>query len=288
MNSVTLRSFAKLNLGLEVVRRRADGYHDINSVFVAIDLADTVTLEPLDELDARCEPPVTERMEDDLVYKAASALREITQARKGAKIRVHKHIPQGGGLGGGSSNAAAVLRGLCALWDLTVAPSQLHEIAASVGSDVPFFLGASPALVKGRGEHVVPIDVPMPWHVCVVTPGIHIATPWAYKQLQRTEERAATDLVATLRRGVQDPDALRAGLVNDFEPVVLDAHPLLATIKHDLYAAGAAWAGMSGSGSTMFGLFTAREAAAAACAEIRPTRTFLCRTLRYEDPAIGG
>ena len=150
MKQLRLRACAKINLGLEILRKRADGYHDLNSIFVAIDLHDVITIVRSDVLSVECEPPVTDNPEDNLVFRAARML--VSDSKQAAKIRVTKHIPSGGGLGGGSSNAATALLGMSILY-----PQHgplLAPYAKSLGSDVPFFLNPGVALVQGRGDIV--------------------------------------------------------------------------------------------------------------------------------------
>lgn len=255
---------AKINLGLQVLHRRPDGYHEINTVFAAVDLYDELELTPRDDGRIVCRvegnPQLAgEPAENNLCVRAARALRDAAGVREGADLLLRKRIPTGGGLGGGSSDAAAVLAGCARLWNLSLLPADLAEIGAQLGSDVPFFLGTGPAVARSRGEVLEPLDLVLPWRVLLVNPGIHVPTPWAYRALNRTGVRPADDLAAALRGGIENPDLLRRLLVNDFEEAVFAAHPELERIRERMYDAGALLALMSGSGSTMFGLFADEE-----------------------------
>jgi 4-diphosphocytidyl-2-C-methyl-D-erythritol kinase len=262
-----MRAPAKINLGLEVIRRRADGYHDINTVFIPLDLYDEILLRLLD--DGRIELRVEGNDElgagpDNLCIRAAIALRERLGCEElGLDITLTKRIPMGAGLGGGSSDAASILLGAASLWGDTqgVPRPILHEIAASLGSDVPFFLLGGAAQASSRGEDLRPLDITLPYTVLLVNPGIHVPTPWAYGMVGRTDERPASDLPALIDQGMRSPELLRTAILNDFEPAIFNAHPLLAELKERLYAHGALFALMSGSGSTMFGLFSDAEGA---------------------------
>ena len=276
-----LRAPAKINLGLEVLRRRSDGYHDLNTAFAALDLHDSITLARRDDGQIKLSVVGNPELGSDasnLCVRAALALRDHVGDRTlGLEIELEKRIPIGAGLGGGSSDAAGVLKGAAALWGVDVGNGELSELASALGSDVPFFLRAGLAIAGSRGETLNPVDLALPFAILLVNPGIHIATPWAYQQVARNSERPATDLELILRRGVLNPEILRAELVNDFEPAMFGHYPQLARIKERLYDAGAVFALMSGSGSTMFGLFGTAAEATAAALEFAPYWT--CVTL---------
>ncbi|MDB5034284.1 MAG: ispE [Chlorobi bacterium] len=257
-----LRAPAKINLGLEVIRRRPDGYHDINTIFAAVDLHDTIFLKsrPDNAIDCRVEGNDSLTSDrNNLCVRAAEALRNATGCRRGLDIALHKRIPMGAGLGGGSSDAAAVLKGAATLWGIDPGDRVLHELAAGIGSDVPFFLGAPLAIAVSRGEELRALDMNLPHAILLINPGIHVATPWAYGAVNRGSGRSASDLTTILQRGLVSPDLLAGQLVNDFEPAVFAEYPLLRMLKERLYEAGALFALMSGSGSTMFGLFQRME-----------------------------
>lgn len=253
MQDIIISAFAKINLGLEVLRKRPDGYHDIRSVFVAIDLADEVRLAPSEHLDVSCIPAMTARPEQNLAYLAAQTmLSHPSAAGKGAKILLTKHIPAGGGLGGGSSDAAAVLLGLREMYALPITDAEMHTMAASIGSDVPFFLHGGSALIEGRGELVTPVQLTLPYHVVLVLPGIHVETAAAYRGVIPRGTVSTRDLM----QDIANIDGCQSHVRNDFEVSVFAQHPVLQEIKQRLLTLGASYASMSGSGSTMYGLFT--------------------------------
>lgn len=257
-----LRACAKINLTLEVLGRRPDGYHDIASVFQAISLFDTLTLEESESLSLRCSLPDLEG-EGNLALKAARALQQATGCRAGASITLEKGIPVAGGLGGGSSDAAATLVGLNRLWRLDLAPSRLAQVAASVGSDVPYFLVGGTALVEGRGERVTPLPPAPPlWVVLLLapqsSPGAKTAQLYSLLQKEHYASGAATRrLVAALREGRFPGE----GLVNSFEAVASRAFPFLEEHRGAFLRAGAASVHLTGSGPTLYTLVAAEEEA---------------------------
>jgi 4-diphosphocytidyl-2-C-methyl-D-erythritol kinase len=268
-----LTPFAKINLGLEILRKRADGYHDINTVFLPITLADELTIEPADTLSVECaEIPIPQ--EDNLVFKAARLLQAQCNVSRGAKIQLHKKIPTGAGLGGGSSDAAATLRGLCELWNISPGEEALHAIAAQLGSDVPFFLLNAPAIGSGRGEILQPLSIQLLYTLLIVYPNIHISTAEAYSEVHLSEQ--ATNYNAVFS-GDTTPDILRTKIVNSFEESAFKRHPELLEIKNNLYDNGAVFSLMSGSGSSMIGFFETKEMATLAAAQFPDYQTFVCK-----------
>lgn len=265
-NHVSLLAPAKINLGLEVLRRRPDGYHDLNTLFVALDFGDQVDVSRRNDNRILCQVEGADDIPTDgrnLAVAALLRLREELGLTGGFDIHLTKRIPTGGGLGGGSSDAAAALRGAQALAG-SGRPDDalLHRIARDLGADVPFFLHGGTALGQGIGNDINPVHLPFPWAVLLVNPGIHVPTPWAYRELGREEERRpASDLVGALRLGIGQPEQLSRTIVNDFEGVVFGRYPILRRIKEELVDAGALFALMSGSGATIFGLFETVESA---------------------------
>lgn len=265
--------YAKINLGLEILRKRADGYHDINTVFLPITLADELTIEVASDLSVECaEIPIPQ--EHNLVFKAARLLQKQCAISRGAKIQLHKKIPTGAGLGGGSSDAAATLRGLCTLWDISPGEDTLHAIAAQLGSDVPFFLLGTPAIGSGRGEILHPLSIQLPYTLLIVYPNIHISTAEAYSDVHLSDE--ATDY-HLLFSGDITSDILRTKIVNSFEESAFKRHPELLEIKNNLYDTGAVFSLMSGSGSSMVGFFETDEKAKQAAEQFPDYQTFVCK-----------
>jgi 4-diphosphocytidyl-2-C-methyl-D-erythritol kinase len=261
---------AKINLYLRVVGRRPDGYHEIETIFQTIALADTLAFtlsalcSPLSagrEILLECDDPSLPTDEKNLIIRAARALiatEQLTNEEQRAcaqrtSIRLQKRIPVAGGLGGGSSNAAATLLALRRLWNLEIPDEALHALAAELGSDVPFFLRGGAALATGRGEILTPLPDPPPLSLVLVVPRFGVGTPWAYSAWRPvTDGPSVEECRAALATG--DRDALGATLRNDLEPGVFAAHPELAAMRERLLAAGAAAARMTGSGSTLFAL----------------------------------
>lgn len=278
---------AKLNLGLEVLRRRSDGFHDLNTIFAEIDLCDSISLHPdnsgkvslqiLGNTSLGDEPPET-----NLCVRAVHAAARLIGSDmlpSGVRILLTKSIPTGAGLGGGSSDAAATLIGVLRLWGVepgTIRREHLIAEAAALGSDVPFFLDGGVAIAGSRGEELTQLDLRLPWHILLVHPGLHISTAAAYGAVNRTDEREATDLVSALRSGLADPSTLSDLLSNDFESPIFSMHPELREIRRKLIETGAFFARMSGSGSSIFGLFHHRQEASAAMEAFPDLRSDLC------------
>ncbi len=253
---------AKLNISLEVFGRRPDGYHDIRSVMVPVSLYDEVAVEEIPGgIVVECDDPDVPVDAANTCHRAASLFRERAGLPAGVRIRIRKGIPSQAGLGGGSSDAAATLKGLYALTDSRLPPEELLALAARVGADVPFFTLGSAALVEGFGEALTPIPWKDPFHAIVVKPPFGMSTREGYERLRRGPMEAPP-------RGqvpsFPDLSALAAAVRNDFEEAWAPARPEIARLKAALLAAGALAAGLSGSGSTVFGLFaTAGDAAEA-------------------------
>ncbi len=249
------RAYAKINLGLLVVRRREDGYHDIETIFHRIDLFDRLTFEPDERIVIQADRTEVPEDERNLCYRAALLLRERLGVRHGARITIEKHIPVGAGLGGGSSDAASTLLALTELWGAEVNEADLASVALHLGSDVPYFLRSGTAQAVGRGEILEYFPLELPYTILVVNPGIHISTSWAYGRITPGIRRPAISLKLALQQGVEAPERLTGFLRNDFEDVVFREHPAVGKLKQEILAGGAAFASMSGSGSTVYGLF---------------------------------
>lgn len=257
----SLRAFAKLNLGLHVLRRRSDGFHDLATVFLPIGWADTLTVAPAGSLKMTCSDDRLPVDDSNLVVKAAKRLAFAFGIERGALMHLEKILPAGAGLGGGSSDAAATLNLLCRLWELNASHEQLRELALDLGSDVPFFLHGRPAYAGGRGELLRPmLDYTMPYTIAVVAPDVHISTAWAFSQIAPSDS-GRPDLEAVVRSN--DLERWRRELINDFEGPIMRATPRLETLKQLLLECGAGYTSMTGSGSAIYGAF---ESVAQACA----------------------
>jgi 4-diphosphocytidyl-2-C-methyl-D-erythritol kinase len=259
---MTVRSYAKINLGLRILRKRPDGYHDLETVFHRIHLFDEIDLLPT-EGPLTLETDLTEIPTDstNLCLRAAQLLKDRARTRSGAAMTLRKRIPVGAGLGGGSSNAAAVLLALKDLWSVRVEREELQTMALSLGSDVPYFLTKGSALATGRGDHLEAIQLNLPYWIVVVVPPVHVSTAWAYKNLTLQDHRGEVSLGDHLQQTTTDHEKLLPALTNDFEPLVLSSYPIVLDSKQQLSRSGARHALLSGSGSAVFGLFPTEEAA---------------------------
>ncbi|HMK60310.1 MAG TPA: 4-(cytidine 5'-diphospho)-2-C-methyl-D-erythritol kinase [Dissulfurispiraceae bacterium] len=269
---ITLHAPAKINWSLYVLGKRNDGYHNILSLMQLIGLYDTITFEKAADIELHCDMHMPQ--EQNLVFRAAVLLKEQKHTALGAKITLQKEIPSGAGLGGGSSDAAYTLMGLNQLWGLGLKQQELMDLAISLGSDVPFFLAGSAAIVKGRGEVLHPVILLKAHSVLIVKPEVSVSTGWAYGMIDVS--RINMDMVQNLTnneeklnnikliiRTLEDGHlhSLQMALHNDFEMAVFEKHPEIGEIKHKMLVAGAAAALMSGSGSAVFGLFETYEKA---------------------------
>ena len=272
--AVRIRAHAKINLDLRVLGTRADGFHELRTVFQAISLHDTLTIVPREGPFAiECATAGVPLDGSNLIWKAAQALwRAMRRPGHVRDVTVHldKKIPLEAGLGGGSGNAAAALIGLARAWRLNVHPPQLTDVAAALGADVPFFLAGGTALGLGRGEEIYPLtDMPRHWIVLLV-PGFGVSTIDAYNWYD--SERDIDRGVVREPQHVPGPWPSRsAQMINDLEPPVARRHPEIDQMKSALRRAGALAAAMSGSGSAVFGLFQRRHDATTAVGKLAGT-----------------
>jgi 4-diphosphocytidyl-2-C-methyl-D-erythritol kinase len=258
-------SFAKINLALAVLGKRPDGFHEIRTVFQSIDLHDEIEFQESRDLQLECENLPDLPVDRNLAWKAAEALLRKTGLSRGVRILLKKSIPPGAGLGGGSSNAAATLLGLCRFWNVEVAKPDLISLAADLGSDVAFFLEGGTALGIGRGEEVYPLPPVASTPLVVIYPGVHVSTAEAYRSLNlRLTSREATHKIQGFCGRLSGDTSFPAGIFNDFETSILPAYPEILEAKNFLIRRGAAAAMLSGSGSSVFGFFLDEESALAA------------------------
>lgn len=246
---------AKINLCLKVLRPRPDGYHDIYSIMQKVSLYDSIHLRVrgkkiVVETDNHAVPSGRE----NLAYKAAELFLSFTGIKSGIEIFINKKIPSGAGLGGGSSDAGAVLKALNFIFGTGMNTEELIGLAQQIGSDVPFFVYPSTsAIVEGRGELLRPVSIPEKWYL-LVNPGVHIATGWAYNELDKVKN-ILTKQHNRVRILKLNKRSFFKGLSNDLEKVSMEKYPVLNDIKSHLKRAGAITSVMSGSGSTIAGIF---------------------------------
>jgi len=299
MRALRLVSYAKVNLGLEVLGVRQDGYHELRTIFQTIDLHDDLVIRPRPSgLKVLCDHPRVPTDDSNLAARAALLLRSFAGRKDGLEITIVKRIPVAGGLGGGSSNAAAVLMGLDRLWKLGLGAAGLHPLATRLGADVPFFLTGGTALGLARGEEIYPLHHQVRAHVVVVDPERPVSTAAVFRRVdaQLTPRENSYTIFRFVSRYLQGSVAFGI-LSNDLEHAALEEAPELAgkikRIRAVLTREGARLASLSGSGSAYYGLFDdpsrARRARAALAAD--GFRAFGARTVpleRYQKIWSGG
>ncbi|MDR3236633.1 MAG: 4-(cytidine 5'-diphospho)-2-C-methyl-D-erythritol kinase [Prevotellaceae bacterium] len=242
---------AKINIGLQVIARRPDGFHDINTLFYPLPFCDVLEIVEAKKTSLHVSGlPVEGASDDNLCIKAYRLMQQHHHLPPVA-IYLHKMIPTGGGLGGGSSDASHTLRALDALFGLQLTEKSLMSLAATLGSDCAFFIQQKPALAEGRGEILHPASLDLSgYYILLMKPPVHISTADAYAQIK--PQKPAQALAQIIHSPIT---AWRGNVKNDFETTVFTSHPELAGVKAQCYAQGAVYASMSGSGATLFGLF---------------------------------
>jgi 4-diphosphocytidyl-2-C-methyl-D-erythritol kinase len=256
-SAFTLPSFAKVNLYLRVIGKRDDGFHDLVTVFQTVSLADELTFAPSNDIEFSCNDLRVPTGDKNIVVGAANVLRERFAISTGVAIHLEKRIPSPGGLGGGSSNAAVTLLGLSRFWGLDATLPELQEIAARLGSDVPFFLHGGTALGTGRGEKIESLaDFAAKW-MLIVTPDVSVATRDAFAGLTAPSltKPEVGHILNVCRLELESLDLLHTVLKNDFETAIFAAYPEIERVKNTLLELGAQQALMSGSGASVFGFF---------------------------------
>ncbi len=280
MDGLKLRSFAKINLGLLLLGKRVDGYHTIATVFQQIDLYDILTFSKSQySIAITSDDPSIPTDEKNLAYRAFHLFQMEAGINEGLHIHIEKRIPVGAGLGGGSSNAAVTLMAANKLYDTQMSSRQLARLALRIGSDVPFFLLGGTALGEGRGEILTPLAWPVSWRALLVCPDFQVSTAEAYREakIALTKEEKITTFRSLFTSYA--PEKFKSSLKNELEDVIFQRHQSLRALKENLYDKNAFYASMSGSGSTVYGLFHGREQAEEAAAffsKQQGMKTFLC------------
>lgn len=271
-NTLTLKALAKINLGLDVLGKRDNGYHDVRMVMQTIYLYDNVTLTKTEEPGICLETnlPYLPVDEKNIAYKAAKLLIDEFQIKKGVSIKLDKHIPVAAGLAGGSSNAAAVLVGMNRLFCLGLSQEELMERGVSLGADVPYCVMRGTALAEGIGEDLSAL-MPMPkCYVLIAKPPISVSTKMVYEALDAKEIVEHPDIDGVLEGlSKQDLSKVASSMGNVLESVTIEKYPIIADIKAAMKEAGALNAMMSGSGPTVFGIFDDRKTAKEAWYKLR-------------------
>ncbi len=267
MKSVTLRSLAKINLDLRVLHKRPDGYHELRSVFQTISLADTIEIQYVSARQTELVMDDALAIPDNLILRAARLALDRTKTHAQVRFRLKKSIPMGGGLGGGSSNAAAVLLALPVLAGKRLDLDTLSDLGAQLGSDIPFFLTGGTALGLGRGTELYPLPDIAPDPLMIVCPPVHSSTADAYRYLSAglTDGRSSSK-IKSFRSFVRMLGEVRSAAAtgplssNDFQPAIVEQHPELKALPTRLKRMGAQHALMTGSGSAFFAVFGSRAA----------------------------
>jgi 4-diphosphocytidyl-2-C-methyl-D-erythritol kinase len=273
ISAFKLPSFAKINWSLRILGRRQDGYHEVRTLLQTVSLHDDLEFAPRDyrEIRLSCDDACIPTDENNLIVRAASALREGFQINAGATIHLVKRIPAKGGLGGASSNAAVALLGLAHLWELDVGARRLLEIGAKLGADVPFFLVGGCALATRIGTELTPLPDNAERHLLVVTPNAMVSTADAYKAVRAPALTTSVDAsILSISCSATDfQDAAQGGLHNDFEHVIFEIEPEIERARDALLQSGASGALLAGSGSSVFGIFDNAQAQERALQEIQ-------------------
>lgn len=267
IDKTTQRAYAKINIGLDVLRRRADGYHEVKMIMQTVDIYDELVLE------RRKEPGIELRMDnselpsggDNLICRAADLLFLEKKITGGVNISLTKRIPIAAGMAGGSADAAAALRGVNELFDLGYSLKELQALGVGLGADIPYCLAGGTMLSEGIGEILTPLPAPPAAHLVIAKPDINVSTAFVYGNLHADSLAWHPDIdgmIAALQKG--DLDGITGRLGNVLETVTVKAHPVIEQIKELLRKQGAENALMSGSGPTVFGIFKEKETAARA------------------------
>jgi 4-diphosphocytidyl-2-C-methyl-D-erythritol kinase len=284
----TFPAFAKINLYLEILGKRDDGFHEICTIFQTISLCDYLTFEKSDELTLTCDVESVPTDETNLIIKAANVLRERFIIKIGAKIHLQKNIPSPGGLGGGSSDCAVALLGLVKLWNLQINLDELIEIGAKLGSDVPFFFYGGTALGTGRGTDIKPLKDIEKTLILLVTPNENVSTGEAFARLNAphlTNDVEKSKLLVCYEVDNQF-NFQQNKLKNDFEKSVFEIKPEIKKVKEKLIELGATDALLSGSGASVFGIFDNKISQQNAFNTLQNEsswRKFVCETISQNE-----
>jgi len=266
VESLHLRSPAKINLRLEILRKREDGYHELRTVFQKINVYDRLyfCLKREREISIKVDPPGLPTGEKNLVYQAAQSILKKSGYQGGVEIKIEKRIPLGAGLGGGSSNAATALKALNQLLRRGLSDRELTTLGLAIGADVPFFFLEGSAIGTGIGEKLKKIELPALWYI-LIYPGFEVSTRWAYQNFVLTKKR----FHFKFQKLFNTPGNISKILLNDLEEVVSSKYPQIGLMKNILSSCGALGVLMTGSGPTVFGMFQTKEEAAKAYRKVK-------------------
>ncbi|HZW39288.1 MAG TPA: 4-(cytidine 5'-diphospho)-2-C-methyl-D-erythritol kinase [Ignavibacteriaceae bacterium] len=253
MNDIKVKCPAKINLGLNIVEKRPDNYHNIETVFYPVNIFDYLTITKSSINSFKTNNDLLNSEQDNLILKAKKLLEEHTKEELTSEIYLEKNIPIGAGLGGGSSNAAAALNAFNQLFELEVGHEELANIALQLGSDVPFFLTPQPAYAELRGERLIYLDYKIDKPILIINPNIHLSTKWAYENITpKKPSNNLYDVLVIKEIGVAE---FKDYITNDFEEPAFKQFPLIKEIKEKLTEQSAIFSLLSGSGSSIFSIF---------------------------------
>lgn len=258
MKSISVKAHAKINIGLDVLRRRSDGYHDVCMIMQSLSLHDDLTIKTTDKENISLKSNLVYLPNDrrNLVYKAAALFMEANSIKCGLEINLNKKIPVAAGLAGGSSDAAAALKGLNQLFQAGMSDAELMQLGVKIGADVPYCILLGTALSEGIGERLTPLPPIPDCHILLVKPDISVSTRQVYESLRLDSTTIHPDIEGMKEALVSaDLDALTAKMANLLESVTIRMHPVIDDIKKDMIKVGAMNSLMSGSGPTVFGIF---------------------------------
>jgi len=256
VNRLELKPCAKINIGLNIIEKRTDGYHNLETIFFPLkNLHDELTLEKAQRTSLNCSEKSIET-EDNLVLEAIKRLEKFTSQKFNVKMDLIKNIPMGGGLGGGSSDAAAVLLGINKIFELNISEKDLISLALELGSDVPFFINSTPSIGKSRGEILKKIILNLKGFLLIVNPQIHVSTEEAFSNITPMNAKFDYSLLENYSGNLSEFNGL---IINDFEENVFNLYPSIGEIKTNMLSNGASFSLMSGTGSTVYGIFDSMD-----------------------------
>lgn len=271
MNEYRIKAYAKVNLGLDVIRRLPNGYHEVKMVMQSIGLCDELTLEKASEgITLTTDHPELSCGEDNLICKAAKLMFDTYHIPGGIKIHLQKNIPIAAGMAGGSTDAAAVMKGISRLFDLEIPLERLMELGLSIGADVPYCILGGTALAEGVGEKLTPLTPAPDFYILIAKPKISVSTKYVYENLDLAGVARHPDIdgmVLSIESGSLQGILDRMG--NVLESVTVSAYPVIDTLKRRIRELGAVNSLMSGSGPTVFGIFLSERAAEFACEQLK-------------------
>jgi 4-diphosphocytidyl-2-C-methyl-D-erythritol kinase len=259
MNKIVIQSPAKINIGLNIVHKRDDGFHDLETIFYPINLYDEISFTKSDKFSFESNDEVLNKETTNLIIRAKELLENEVGTPLLVDIFLNKNIPIGAGLGGGSSNAASTLTSLAKLYEIKIDNHHLSKLALKLGSDVPYFLHPVPSFAESRGEVLVPINLSFHKYILIVNPGIHVSTKWAFGLIKtKIPDFSIKSLISKPRIEIEEVMRLAS---NDFESMVFEHFKEIKRIKEKMLEFGASYSMMTGTGSTVWGMFHDKELA---------------------------